>query len=330
MRLGIAQWSYQYFLAQPGSPYFVDRGTFAYNYRGSGRPYFMSTPVHVSHATPSDATEWLVTRCGQLGVEVCHGNIMRWDDQAHLDRVRGLLDKYQLELIPSNGADMVCTGDQARRGQEDCIKGLERYARFGGVRLTKFNTPMTYNRFSKEMPVNEQLALIKENVRPIVKAAAELGIVLALENHYDYRAAEIREVIEAVDSPNLRSLLDVGSPFAVCEEPVEATRTLAPYAVHVHFKDCLVHPWTPASTAGYYSCQYAVPLGEGNVDLVQIVQILQENAPDPDRLCLALEIVPVPADQDEDLWVVESAKWCREHVAQHLSARSRGAAAATA
>ncbi len=318
MRLGIAQWSYQWFLSPPNSPYFADRDDFAYRNRGLGLPYFMPTPRHVSRATPSDPIEWFITRCGQLGAQVAHCTIARWDDPAYLERLKGLLEQYRLELIPSNGADMVCTGDQARRGQEASIAGLERYHRFGGVRMVKFNTPMTYNRFSKEMPVDEQIGLIKENVRPIVKAASELGIVLALENHYDYRAAEIRAVIEHVDSPYLRSLLDVGSPFAVCEEPVEAASILAPYAALVHLKDCLVQPWTPGS-AGYYACQYAVPLGEGNVDLLTIVRILHEKAPNPTELCLAIELVPVPPQQDEDRWVVEAVSWLRANLAQYLT-----------
>lgn len=318
MRLGIAQWAYQWFLAGPNSRLFVDRDSLAYAGRGMGLPYFLTTPRHVRDAVPSNPTEWVITRCGQLGVDVAHCSIDLWDDRAHLERVKSLLERYHLELVPGNTADMVCMGDQAKRGQDECIAALERYAKFGGVRLSKFNTTMTFNRFSRQVPVDEQLGMIKENCRPIVKAAAELDIILALENHYDYRAAEIRQIIEQVDSPYLRSLLDVGNAFAVCEDPVDAARALAPYVVLVHLKDCLILPWTPASS-GFYACQYAVPLGEGNVDLQQIASILQERAPDPSGLCLAIETVPVPPLEDEDLWVVEAIRWARRNLAHHLT-----------
>lgn len=318
MRLGVAQWSYQWFLAAPGNPYFSDRTDFTYGYQGIGQPYFLSSPVHVSQATPADPIEWFVNRCGELGVPVAHCMIDRWDDAAHLDRVKCLLQQHKLELIPATVADMVCVGDQAKRGQEACIATLERYHDFGGMRIVKFSTPMTYNRFSKQMPVDEQLSLIKENVRPIVEVAAQLGLILALENHYDYRAAEIRSIIEDVNSPHLRALLDVGSPFAVCEDPVHAAEVLAPYTMQVHLKDCLVQPWTPRSS-GYYACQYAVPLGEGNIDLQAILAILRDKAPEPDRLCLAIENVPVPPQQDEDRWVAEGVAWARANLSEYLN-----------
>lgn len=310
MRIGIAQWCYQWFLAEPNGPYFCSRDSVTYDQRGLPKPYFAANPRHVSQATPSDPLEWLLTRCGELGADVAHCHIDRWDDPCYLDRLKEFLARHSLELIPVVGADIVCTGDRAKRGQEEAIAAIERYRGFGGVRTIKFNPPMTHNRFSKEIPVAKQIALITANVRPIVAAAEEAGIVLALENHYDYRASEILSVIEAVRSPALRSLLDVGSPFAVCEEPVEAARLLAPYVALVHVKDVRVLPWTPASP-GYHACQYATPLGEGNVDLHAILEILKANAPDPDSLCLALETVPAPPQDDEDRWVVEGVAWLR-------------------
>lgn len=310
MRLGIAQWCYQWFLADPNGPYFCPRDSITYDQRGLPKPYFAANPSHVSQATPSEPLEWLFTRCRELGVQVAHCHIERWDDPRYLDKLKSLLAAFELELIPVVGADMVCTGDQAKRGQEDAIAAINRYRDFGEVRTIKFNPPMTYNRFSKEIPVDEQIALITENVRPIVKAAEEAGVVLALENHYDYRASEILRVIEAVQSPSLRSLLDVGSPFAVCEEPVEAARLLAPYVVLVHVKDVRVLPWTPGSP-GYHACQYPTPLGEGNVDLTAILDILQANTPNPESVCLALETVPAPPQDDEDRWVVEGIAWLR-------------------
>ncbi|MCK5327165.1 MAG: hypothetical protein KAR36_01065, partial [Candidatus Latescibacteria bacterium] len=44
------------------------------------------------------------------------------------------------------------------------------------------------------------------------------------------------------------------------------------------------------------------PLGAGTVPVGEILEVLQQNAPDPDRLPLCLEIAPLP-DQDPDRWV---------------------------
>jgi sugar phosphate isomerase/epimerase len=179
--------------------------------------------------------------------------------------------------------------------------------------------PMTVNRFRKDPPLREQIDRMIAALPLVVEAAEKAGIVLAFENHLDYRAGEIVEVIEAIDSPSLRFLFDTGNPFSVCEDPVEAAEIAAPYTVLVHLKDVVVLPWTPMSP-GYFAAMYACPLGEGNVELERIVQILAERAPDSDRLTLSIEVTPMPPATDEDLWVEKGIAWMRETLAAYLGA----------
>jgi hypothetical protein len=35
-------------------------------------------------------------------------------------------------------------------------------------------------------------------------------------------------------------------------------------------------------------------------------------------MCLSLENMPVPPNEDEDLWVAEGIKWAKEHLAKFL------------
>jgi hypothetical protein len=80
-----------------------------------------------------------------------------------------------------------------------------------------------------------------------------------------------------------------------------------------------VLPWTPMSP-GYFACMYACPLGEGNVELERIVDILAERAPDADRLTLAIEVTPMPPATDEDLWVEKGIEWMKATFAARLDA----------
>ncbi len=194
---------------------------------------------------------------------------------------------------------------------------LQNYRDFGDVRISKYCTyPMLHTRFTTEPPLDEQLALIIENTRPIVKVAEECGIVLAFENHLDYRAREIVQIIKAIDSPNLRFLFDTGNTLTVCEDPVDAAYDAAPYTVLVHLKDLRVLPWCPGRE--FISVMYAAPLGRGCVNNLKVLEIMREQAPDSNNLCLSLELMPMPPNEDEDRWVEASIAYAKEAFADYL------------
>lgn len=106
--------------------------------------------------------------------------------------------------------------------------------------------------------------------------------------------------------------------IAIIEDPVEAAKIAAPYTALAHIKDVRILPWTPGAL--YVAAVFAAPLGRGNVDIKRICQILKEKAPDPKNLCLSLENMPIPPNEDEDLWTVESIGWAKENLAEFLNA----------
>jgi sugar phosphate isomerase/epimerase len=256
---------------------------------------------------------------------VLHTVITDWSERG-LDAFRRALHEHRQELVPTIGANLMLEGDALATETGAVIDLLNRYAQLGGVTLSKLMvSPMTVNRFRNDPPLPEQLRRLTRSLPPIVAAAQDAGIVLAFENHLDYRAAELLEVITAIDSPNLRFLFDTGNPFAVCEDPVEAARVAAPYTVFMHIKDVRVLPWTPLSL-GYFACMYACPLGEGNVDLDAILAIMARDAPATDSLVLALELRPAPPYLDEDHWVEDGIDYMRARFTHHLSPSSAGSA----
>jgi sugar phosphate isomerase/epimerase len=177
---------------------------------------------------------------------------------------------------------------------------------------------MVYNRFQKDPGLREQLDGIVAALPAVVQAAEQAGIVLAFENHSDYRVSEVVEIIERVGSSSLRLLFDIGNTFAVAEDPLEAAKIAAPYTVLVHVKDVVVLPFTPA-THGYFACMYVCPLGEGNVDILGIVDHLAAHAPNPDTLALSIEMAAVAPHVDEELWVEKGIEWMRNNLSHHIT-----------
>lgn len=112
-----------------------------------------------------------------------------------------------------------------------------------------------------------------EDLKRIVPLLEEYDIQLAIENHELETGQEIRRLVEAVDSPRVGVLFDVGNPMMAWEEPQEALEEILPYLKSTHIKDHIVceHEGEPVV------CGAA--LGEGNIDLEAIVgRICQEGS----------------------------------------------------
>jgi sugar phosphate isomerase/epimerase len=317
MRLGLTSSTYQYLFGSVGG-LFPDRSSLEFNLYGQPTPYFTKTPVRIP---PGEALEWLIQKAASLRLDVVHASITDWDP-AYVDNIKHQLDHHRLELIPAIAGDFVNTGDAAKRAIDAACESLHRYRQFGDVSLSKYCTyPMVHTRFTTDPPLDAQLARIIEHTRPVVQVAEECGIVLAFENHLDYRAREINQIIEAINSPNLRFLFDTGNTLTVCEDPVDAALDAAKYTVLVHLKDVKVHPWTPGRE--FVTVMYAAPLGRGHVNNKRILEILRDQAPDPGNLCLSLEMMPMPPNEDEDRWVDESIAYARREFAEFLSGVER-------
>ncbi|TAK20237.1 MAG: sugar phosphate isomerase/epimerase [Chloroflexota bacterium] len=313
MRLGLTNSTYQYLFGRANG-LFPDRNSLEFNLLGQPTPYFTNSPITVP---PGQVLEWLIQKCVTLRLPVLHAGIYDWSDPAYVAKIKGLLIKHKLEMMPALAGDFVDDGDSGRRAVEAAQETLRKYRAFGDIRISKFCTyPMIHTRFTTEPPLDEQLDRIIENTRPIARVAQECGIILAFENHLDYRAREVNRVIEAVNSPYFRFLFDTGNTLTVCEDPVDAAIEAAPYTVLVHLKDVKVHPWTPGRE--FVSVMYAAPLGRGHVNNKKILEILRDKTPNAKDLVLSLEMMPVPPNEDEDRWVDESIAYAKREFAEFL------------
>ena len=312
MRLGLTDSTYQHLFSGPFG--FGDRISAYFDSKGFAAPCYLSTQTAILRA---QSLEWLINRTAQLGWQVAYGGPRVFDAKAYIAGFRALVEEKGLEVIAALGLDLISGGEATKASIENAYRFLEGYKAFGDVRYCKLCvTPMTHNRFRNDPPLRQQLDLIVENIKPVVRAAEEAGIVFAFENYLDYRASEVVEIIEAVGSPNLKLLFDMGNTTVVIEDPVEAAIVAAPYTVLGHLKDVRILPWTPSAL--YVAAIFAAPLGSGNVDVVRICEILQERAPNPSDLCLSLENVPVPPNEDHFLFVTEGIKWAKENLAKFL------------
>ncbi len=110
-----------------------------------------------------------------------------------------------------------------------------------------------------------------ERAEPV---ARRIGVRLAVENHKDHRAAEKVEVFRRLDSEFVGACVDFGNNLALMEDPLDAVRALAPWALTVHIKDHAVR----ACPEGFWICDVA--LGEGILDLPPMVDAIRKARPE--------------------------------------------------
>lgn len=309
MKLGLSQACYRWHFYS-----WLRRDRPEYLYSGRPLPYFSQVPLVIEEG---EAFEWLIDRCRFLGLSGLYASSTLIRDEAHARALRDRLRDRGVELLGGQSFDWLAQGEAAQRQRDLFQRGLL-LAREAGARIlcTTHAASSALNRFTREPPLARQLELITANFQWVAELAGELGMVVAMENHLDYRCSELVRVVEAVGSPHLRMNFDTANPVGVIEDPLDAARVAAPYTVMGHLKDFHIQPITQIGTPAVHWA----PIGRGVIDLVGILEELQRRAPDPAALTMCLEVAP-PPEHDGDLWIRDSILWIHAHLGGYFSWR---------
>lgn len=258
---------------------------------------------------PGHHIEWLVERCVSLGLSPLYMTATWLRDDEHARHVGRLLADHGIALIGGGVGDFAADANHWPAQRETFVQQMHRSKLAGAAMITAVhNGAIEHNHFSKEPPIALQIERMIANFGDLCREAERLGIVMAFENHMDYRCSEIAQVLTAVDSPWLRVNYDFANSFSVIEDPVDAARAVARWTVMTHIKDMRVQPKT---LEGEPKILWST-VGDGSVDIDAIMRILLAEAPDPATLPHCLEICPLP-DQDPELWVRKSIRWLDRH-----------------
>lgn len=146
----------------------------------------------------------------------------------------------------------------------ECGAKIVRTVLSSGRRYEIFNQASDFTEFSKQAEATLQRA---------VPIAAQQKMVLAVENHKDYRADEQIELLKRISSEWVGVCLDTGNNLALLEDPHAVVDLLAPFTKTVHLKDIGVEE----SPEGFRMSE--VPLGRGAFDLPRMVAAVHRANP---------------------------------------------------
>jgi sugar phosphate isomerase/epimerase len=169
------------------------------------------------------------------------------------------------------------------------LEDEEAFARAAGVSralgVTVWRVALVYGRRYEDFERMEDWRAFVSRWRAALPRAAKWlereGVQAGIENHKDFLAPELADLLRAIGSAHLGSCLDFGNNLSLLEDPMTTVEVLAPYAVTTHLKDMAVR----TCEGGFELSE--VPLGTGILPLARMVDTVRRTRPDV-HFCLEM------------------------------------------
>ena len=232
---------------------------------------YTSFPIRIRQASQAGtnvslSAEKMIEVCHAFGGSGCQMDLARVtsSDADYLKRIRALLEAKGMFLELAVSARTL--------GDPEALSSAAAIAKQLGV--SRLRTAMLsgrrYEDFSEMQKWKEFVDRSEQIIRQAEPTLKKNQLLLGIENHKDWLADELVEILRRASSPFVGACVDFGNNMALLEDPVELARKLAPYAVTTHLKDMAVRRYDQ----GFELSE--VPLGEGIVPLGKIIDILRQ------------------------------------------------------
>lgn len=163
-----------------------------------------------------------------------------------------------------------------------------------------------------------RIRLAVEQIARLADAAAAYGMTVTTENYDYFTSDDFLEIFQQLDRPNVGLHNDTGNWLILGEDPLSATRKMAPYTHHAHVRDYVLRD-------GVFS---SVPIGQGQVDFPPILDELLRVGESRDRFVLAMEMdLDAGTPDEEDETVRECARYMADWYRRNVGAEAAPATA---
>lgn len=196
---------------------------------------------------------------------------------------------YLRRLFEKNGLDIAVLGcylnlanpeeEQLRAIQKKYMANIRFAAHLGaGVVGTETGAPNTAYKFEEACWSEEALQTFIKNLRPVVRYAEQMGVLFAIEpvvRHIVCNPVRARRVLDEIDSPNLRIILDPVNLLEIYnyekqdEILDEALELLGKDTAVLHVKDFVIEDHKLVS----------VPVGQGQLHWERILPYMKKEKP---------------------------------------------------
>lgn len=189
-------------------------------------------------------------------------------DDGYLKDLKAKLDDYGFERVYAWGHP-----DGLERGQNEfafkqMCDSIKRASLIGADVMRVCGSSLMF----RHEPHEPQIKALAIQFKEAMKIADDYGIKIANENHIDYTADEMLQIIERVDNPNFGINFDTGNFLRLLDDPIEGMKKLAPHTFATHVKDLMVNPNAKPTDWFFFS---GVPVGKGLIDNFKLAELLK-------------------------------------------------------
>ena len=228
-------------------------------------------------------------------------------DKDYLSKLKEALDEANIDRVVAWGHPDGLEAGKNEEALRDMIRMIDVAEFMGGSKVMRMVGSSLMFRYEPHEP---QIKKLTQMLKEAVKVSEDKGVILAMENHIDYTASEILELINSVASRNLGVNFDTGNALRLFEDPVEEAKILAPHIYATHIKD--VSPKRGGSPKEWNFWE-SVPAGKGVVDIPGVMNVLKDAGY---QGVLAVELDCLREDWEEDQAVEMSVDYLREQDAK--------------
>ena len=231
-------------------------------------------------------------------------------DAAYLSEIKGMLDEFNFDRVYAWGHPDGLEGGKNEAAYDEMVDHIE-YANAIGAKVMRVVGSSLMFRFEDHGPQIEKLSRMFTNA---MKVADNYGIKLADENHIDYNADEMLELIHNVNHPNFGINFDTGNFMRVLDDPIQGMEKLARFTFSTHVKDLKINPQAAVNDWYFFSC---TPVGDGIVDNQKLAQLLKD-ANYEGFLAMEIDTLHPDYNDDEDAAVAKSVAELKQ-ITQNLA-----------
>jgi 3-oxoisoapionate decarboxylase len=244
-----------------------------------GYPRMGGTPTAFmlrSMASKGSATSFdMIEHCHSIGLGGVQMNPPSIDLE-EIKKFRQRLENYGMHLVcdprlPRQESDLPAFDAQVKA-----------YKEAGAAALHAAMTGRRYEDFDRLEPFKQMFEQCRKQIELAEPVLRKYKIKLGIENHKGWRSAEQAAWLKRLGSEWVGVCFDFGNNISLCEDPMDAARALIPCTCFAHIKDMAVEEYED----GFLLSE--VPMGEGILDLKQMVQMLR--AVDPNMI-IDLEMI---------------------------------------
>lgn len=221
-------------------------------------------------------------------------------EEPYLKKLKGIIDNGNLEIVVAWGHPNGYEGGKNPGVFEDLKKQFKTCEILGAKVMRIVGSSLAFRHEDHRKQIKQLTRLLKTPAA----MAADHGIKLAMENHFDFIADEILEIMHGVSSESLGVTFDTTNALRIGDQPEEFANKLKDYIFATHTKDCA--PLYGGNPADWYYFA-SVPVGKGVINFPSLLKTLKGNGYTG---LLAIEVDYMHPDfPDEDAAVAESVAY---------------------